>query len=138
MGNLPGIALGTTGVETTRLGFGCADLFREPSRARRQRLLETAFDHGIRHYDVAPMYGLGQVEQALGRFARGKRDRLVIATKFGIDPTAAGRWLGRGQAPIHRVMRGVRGTSNAPVHTVGDPRSGLAPETPPKASCSSR
>ena len=125
MGKLPAVHLGSSGVETTTLGFGCADLFREPASAQRRRLLDAAFDHGIRHFDVAPMYGLGQAEPALGAFARGKRDRLVIATKFGIEPTAAGRLIGRVQAPLHRGVRRLRGASGRARTGDGDPRSGL-------------
>ena len=82
------LLLGGTGIADHELGFGCADLFREPSSRGRRRLLDAAFDAGIRHFDVAPMYGLGLVEGELARFARGRRDRVVIATKFGIAPDA--------------------------------------------------
>lgn len=74
-----------TDITTTRLGFGCAQLMRIGSAARRMRLLDTAFDAGIRHFDVARMYGLGAAEGELGKFAKGRRDQLVLATKFGID-----------------------------------------------------
>ena len=98
------VRLGDTGVETSVIGFGCADLFREPSRVRRRRLLETAFDAGIRHFDVAPMYGLGRGERELGRFARERRGEVVIATKFGISPTHAAKTLGYAQGPVQRLL----------------------------------
>ena len=69
------LRLGGTGIETSALGFGCADLLREPSSRGRRRLLDAALDAGIRHFDVAPMYGLGLAEGELGRFALGRRDR---------------------------------------------------------------
>ena len=108
------VRLGETGIETTALGFGCADLFRLPAAGRRH-LLGAAFDAGIRHYDVAPMYGLGSAERDLARFAQGRRDGLVIATKFGITPTWAGRLL----APVQRPLVRLRGRSPG-----GDARSG--------------
>lgn len=86
------------------LGFGCAGLFRLPSARARRRVLEAAWDAGIVHFDVAPMYGLGMAEAEFARFARGRRDRLVIATKFGIDITPVGRALGRVQRPIRSVL----------------------------------
>jgi D-threo-aldose 1-dehydrogenase len=86
------------------LGFGCADLFRAPSSAERLRLLETAFDAGVRHFDVAPMYGLGLAEAELGRFARRHRDAITIATKFGIRPTAVAAVAARVQGPIRRIL----------------------------------
>jgi D-threo-aldose 1-dehydrogenase len=87
----------------TGLGFGCAGLMRSPSRAQRQRLLGEAFERGVRHFDVARMYGLGAAEAELGRFARGRRERISIATKFGIDPGGAGR-LGRLQGPARALL----------------------------------
>jgi hypothetical protein len=108
------IALGETGVVTTALGLGCANLLREPSRKRRQALLGAAYEAGIRHLDVAPMYGLGRVEAEVGRFVRG-RDDVVVATKVGISPTALGRLLAPIQAPLQRAASGTR---------AGDPRLG--------------
>lgn len=118
------VHLGATGIETTRLAFGCADLFRIPDGTRRQRLLDAALDAGISHFDVAPMYGLGRGEAELGHFARGKRHRIVIATKFGIEPTVAAQVLGRIQGPIRRAAALI-GSNGRRVRTPGmDPRLG--------------
>lgn len=95
------------GVSTTRVGFGCASIMRVPSRSDRQYLLATAFDGGIRHYDVARMYGLGAAESEVGRFARGhRRDEFVIASKFGLGPgySSRSKMIAQVQAPIRRVM----------------------------------
>ncbi len=88
----------------TRVGFGCAGLMREPSARGRQNVLEAAFDHGVRHFDVARMYGLGAAEGELGRFAKSRRGELVIATKFGIEPSSAPGRLGRMQGPARRML----------------------------------
>lgn len=74
-----------TDIVTTSLGFGCGRLMRTTSRRARLALLSEAFDGGISHFDVARMYGLGKVESEVGSFLRGRRDRVVIATKFGIE-----------------------------------------------------
>jgi hypothetical protein len=102
---LPLVDLGGTGVRTTILGFGCATLFREPDPAERSRLLATAYDVGIRHFDVAPMYGLGRAEPELGRFIRRRRSQVTVTTKFGISPTLVARCLARVQRPARRVLR---------------------------------
>jgi len=91
-------------VTSTRIGFGCAGLMREPSARKRRRLLEEAFDQGIRHFDVARMYGLGAAEGELGRFAQGRRDGVVIATKFGIEAASAPDRLARLQGPARRLL----------------------------------
>ncbi|HXV06287.1 MAG TPA: aldo/keto reductase [Solirubrobacterales bacterium] len=90
--------------EGTRLGFGCAGLMRTPSRRSRQRLLGEAFEQGIRHFDVARMYGLGVAEEELGRFARGRREQITIATKFGIEPSRSASRLARLQAPARAAV----------------------------------
>jgi D-threo-aldose 1-dehydrogenase len=110
------VLLGETGVQPTVLGFGCAELFREPSRAGRLTLLEAAYDAGVRYFDVAPMYGLGLVEREVGAFAHGRRDDLVLATKFGISPTRVARRLAPAQAHLQRMSAARRSD--------GDPRSG--------------
>ncbi len=92
------------GVTSTRIGFGCAGLMREPSARKRQSLLIEAFDQGITHFDVARMYGLGAAEGELGRFARGRRDRMVIATKFGIEPASAPGQIARLQGPARWLL----------------------------------
>jgi D-threo-aldose 1-dehydrogenase len=121
--------LGDTGIETSVLGFGCAGLFREPSSARRQRLLEAAFEAGICHFDVAPMYGLGLAEPELGRFARRRRERIVLATKFGIAPTAAASALARVQQPVQRVLDAIPTVREHARPTTADPRAGLVGAT---------
>jgi D-threo-aldose 1-dehydrogenase len=98
------VALGMGGVETTVLGLGCANLFRLPRAAQRIALLEAAYEAGVRHFDVAPMYGLGLAESELGRFAKRRRDSITIATKFGIRPTTAVKALARAQGPVRRVL----------------------------------
>ncbi|MGE5374892.1 MAG: aldo/keto reductase [Bacteroidota bacterium] len=47
------------------------------------RALQTAMDLGVNFFDTAANYGAGHSEILLGRAFKGKRDRVVIATKFG-------------------------------------------------------
>jgi D-threo-aldose 1-dehydrogenase len=89
---------------THRLGFGCAGLYGLPDWRARRQLLECAYGLGIRHFDVAPMYGLGRAERELAEFARDRTD-IEIATKFGIGLTPIGRAAGIVQAPIRRILR---------------------------------
>src|SRR3712207_4322377 len=93
-----------TDVPTSAIGLGTAELFRLPSAADRLRIMSAAYDVGVRHFDTAPMYGLGLAERELGQFARGRRDCVVLATKFGITTTRVGRSLGRFQGPVRRVL----------------------------------
>jgi aryl-alcohol dehydrogenase-like predicted oxidoreductase len=80
------IELATTGRQTTRLGFGCSSLMGATNRRDSLRLLETAYEAGIRHFDVAPMYGYGHAEACLGEFLERHPGQLTVTTKFGIAP----------------------------------------------------
>ena len=77
---------------------------RISSTKHRQRILHAAYDAGIRHFDVARMYGLGAAEGELGQFAQSKRDQLVLATKFGIDINPRGGLAARSQGMARRLI----------------------------------
>jgi D-threo-aldose 1-dehydrogenase len=81
---------------TTALGFGSASLMRLPDAGDRQRLLDLAVDLGIRHFDTARLYGLGQVEAEIGALLRRHPGQLTVATKCG---------LGEAQPPSAAVQR---------------------------------
>lgn len=68
------------------LGFGCVALSTLASPRASRELLEGVFQLGLRHFDTAPIYGRGYSERLLGDFLRDKRDRVSIATKFGLAP----------------------------------------------------
>lgn len=94
-----------TGIATSRVGFGCGRLMRVTSAAQRARLLGAAFDEGVRHFDVARMYGLGAAERELGTFLRGRRDQVSVATKFGIQTHAAVSTFAALQSVARRLIR---------------------------------
>lgn len=48
--------------------------------------IETAMENGINMIDTAPAYGDGHAEELIGKLTRKKRDKVVIATKCGLDP----------------------------------------------------
>ena len=92
-------------IATMRLGFGLSKLMRSPHRNDRRHLLEVAFDHGIRHFDVARMYGLGVAEKELGEFIRSKRDKVIVATKFGIEPQGVVGYAAHLQSPVRWLFK---------------------------------
>lgn len=101
---VPRVELAQGAVKTTSIAFGCAGLYREPDAKARRRILDLAFDLGICHFDVAPMYGLGVAEGELSAFIEKRRDKIVVATKFGIDVTPLAGVISRHQAPIRRLL----------------------------------
>jgi D-threo-aldose 1-dehydrogenase len=96
--------LGEYEFTTSGVGFGTAGIFHEPSRFARLRLLESALEARIRHFDVAPIYGLGLAQGELGRALRGYREQVVVATKVGIGLTPLATTLGRLQGPGRRML----------------------------------
>ncbi len=85
------ITLGSTDVKSSIMGFGCmgmSEFYGSHDEKSSLATLERAFELGITHYDTSNVYGRGDNERLVGRFARAKRDRLTIATKFGVvrDP----------------------------------------------------
>ncbi len=106
------IELGSTGRRTTQLGFGCSGLLASMDRASSRRTLEAAFDAGIRHFDVAPLYGYGEAEGCLGEFLARFPGQCTVTTKFGIAAPARGRTLlgsaRRLAAPLVRALPGLK------------------------------
>ncbi|MFS2010099.1 aldo/keto reductase [Azospirillum sp. CT11-132] len=71
----------------SEIGLGCmgmSEFYGPTDDAQSLATLERALELGVTHYDTADMYGSGHNESLLARFLTGKRDRVTIATKFGI------------------------------------------------------
>jgi D-threo-aldose 1-dehydrogenase len=72
------------------------------------------------------MYGLGAAEGELGHFARGRRDRIVIATKFGISPSALAIRVARVQGPVRSLFAAFPALRRRARTQAAGPRSGRA------------
>jgi aryl-alcohol dehydrogenase-like predicted oxidoreductase len=99
------IALPGSGRVTTRLGFGGSGLMGGISERESLLLLETAFEAGIRHFDVAPAYGHGHAERCLGKFLRGKTKDVTVTTKYGILPPSRAGLLGAVRSIVRPAVR---------------------------------
>ena len=78
--------LGKTGPEVSAIGLGCMSLsgvYGISDDAAGVGLIHRAIELGVNHFDSSDMYGWGQNEELLGRALKGRRDGIVIATKFG-------------------------------------------------------
>jgi aryl-alcohol dehydrogenase-like predicted oxidoreductase len=79
-------ALGTQGLVVSAEGLGCMGMSQSYGPADEQESLATidrALELGIDFFDTAEVYGPYINEELLGRALRGKRDKVIIATKFG-------------------------------------------------------
>lgn len=85
-GALASVVAGSA-VGLPRIGYGAAalgNLFSEVDDDTAAATVSAAWDAGVRHFDVAPHYGLGLAERRLGRsLARYPRDEFVVSTKAG-------------------------------------------------------
>lgn len=97
------VPLGRSGLEVSRLGFGCmglAEFYGDPLSDREaEKLLEGVLEQGVNFFDTADMYGSGRNEQQLSGFLKKHRDDVVLATKFAIQRGPDGEWLGLSNDP---------------------------------------
>jgi len=87
--------LGRSGVEVSAMGMGCSAIGGpfwggdtphgkgEVDDDESTRAIQTCIDLGVNFFDTANVYGAGHSEVVLGRAFEGRRDQVVIATKFG-------------------------------------------------------
>jgi aryl-alcohol dehydrogenase-like predicted oxidoreductase len=88
--------LGRNGPEVSALGLGCmgmSEFYGAGDDAESIATLHHALDRGVRLFDTADIYGPYTNEQLVGRAIRGRRDEVVLATKFGFvrDPADPGK-----------------------------------------------
>lgn len=77
----------TPELEVSALGLGCmgmSEFYGPRDDEESLRVLHRAADLGVTFYDTADMYGQHHNEELLGRFLKERKDKAVIATKFGI------------------------------------------------------
>jgi aryl-alcohol dehydrogenase-like predicted oxidoreductase len=83
--------LGGTGRTVSAIGLGCmgmSEFYGERDDAQSEETLAAALDAGIDFFDTADTYGVGHNEELVGRFLQGgRRDKVTLATKFGIVRT---------------------------------------------------
>ncbi len=78
--------LGKSGLSVSAIGLGCMSLsgiYGAADDAVSEVLIRHAIDVGVDHFDSSDMYGWGHNEQVLGKALKGRRDSVVVATKFG-------------------------------------------------------
>src|SRR5438093_13287555 len=66
------------------VGIGCNNFGWRTDAAGTAAVVDAALDAGINFFDTADCYGAGQSEEFLGKALKGRRDKAIIATKFGI------------------------------------------------------
>ena len=75
--------LGDGGPEVSVVGLGTNNFGRRCDYAQTLAVIDAALDAGVTLFDTADIYGQGMSEEYIGRALEGRRDRVLIATKFG-------------------------------------------------------
>ncbi|MFG3001486.1 aldo/keto reductase [Streptomyces sp. NPDC048340] len=89
------LPLGSSGLRVSAVGLGCNNFGRRLDAKATREVVDAALDAGITLLDTADIYGgLGGSETHLGQALKGRRDQVVLATKFGF----AGMDMGYGAA----------------------------------------
>jgi aryl-alcohol dehydrogenase-like predicted oxidoreductase len=79
--------LGKQGLEVSEIGLGCMGMtgaYGRPDEAEAMATIHRALEIGLNFLDTADAYGSGANEELVGRAIKGRRDEVVLATKFGI------------------------------------------------------
>ncbi len=74
--------LGNSGLNVSVVGLGTNNFGGRSDEAASKKVIDAAVDAGINLFDTADVYGRGASEEIIGRALLGRRDRVVIATKF--------------------------------------------------------
>lgn len=96
--------LGTQGLTVSELGLGCMGMsyaYGQADDDEAIRVIHRAIELGVTFLDTAELYGPYTNEELVGRAIQGRRDEVVVATKFGFDLSEDGRITGVNSRPEH-------------------------------------
>ena len=96
--------LGSSDLEVTVVGLGCNNFGGRIDEDASRAVIDAALDAGVTFFDTADVYGNGGgSEEIIGRALEGRRDQVVLATKFGYGP-ADGETEGGSRTNIRKAI----------------------------------
>ena len=106
------VHLGLSDIRVSRLGLGAmgmSEFYGVRDDVRSTATIHRAIDEGINFFDTADMYGPFHNEELLGEAIKGKRDAVIVATKFGIVRGPNGDFLGLSNDPEY-IRQSIEGS----------------------------
>ena len=100
-------SLGNSGLRVSVAGLGCNNFGMRIDYDKTVEVLNAAIDAGVNFFDTARMYGGGKSEEFMGEALKGKRDQVILATKFG-GPTKPNDATGSRQHLMRSVELSLR------------------------------
>jgi aryl-alcohol dehydrogenase-like predicted oxidoreductase len=102
--SVPTRPLGHSGLQTSVVGLGCNNFGGRIDFDATRRVVDASIEQGVTFFDTADRYAATRSEQFLGELLEGRRDAVILATKFGMD-TGDGYEGPRGAREyIHRAI----------------------------------
>jgi aryl-alcohol dehydrogenase-like predicted oxidoreductase len=113
--------LGHSTLDLNRIGLGCmgmSEFYGSFNEEESINTLHKAIDLGINFFDTADMYGWGANERLLGNAFKGRRDNVIIATKFAVMRGPNGEFLGLNGKPKYIRQACEQSLQNLGVDTI--------------------
>lgn len=110
----------------SKLGFGLSSLAGSGNYNHQEKLIRTAIDHGITHFDVAPFYGSGDAETILGKILSNCKEDVTITSKYGLIPLGdnkGGRIARNILRPVFRNSKALKRLASGIVNHVHEPNN---------------
>jgi aryl-alcohol dehydrogenase-like predicted oxidoreductase len=99
------------GIFSSRIGFGCAPILGAIDKKKAERAIRFSLDMGVNHFDLARSYGYGESEKLVGEILKGRRDKVILSSKFGIKANWKASLL-RPLKPLVRKIKNAKSKSN--------------------------
>ncbi len=107
-------ALGASGITVSEIGigtwqFGNTGQWQGPDADESGRIVHEALEHGVTFFDTAPAYAGGRSEELLGEALLGRRDDVVLCSKFGHTTNGGSDWRAKSiQQSVYDSLRRLR------------------------------
>ena len=93
-----------TGLKVSRLSFGTMTFGAQTDEATAHRMMDCCLDAGINFFDTANVYNRGAAETIVGNWLKGRRDKIILATKVCGKMGDAPDEQGLSRAALHKAI----------------------------------